>query len=81
MEDNVNHFSFTVYEKQRRIAVHQNNNTLSVYAGGTLSNNTYKWFKDGALVSTINGDSTFTPTAAGHIMWRLQHAVQQTYIV
>jgi hypothetical protein len=23
------------------------------------ANNTYKWFKDGALYATINGDSTF----------------------
>jgi len=75
MEDIVNHFSFTVYEKQRRIAVHQNNNTLSVYAGGTLSNNTYKWFKDGALVSTINGDSTFTPTASGAYNVEVTNAV------
>jgi len=54
------------YERERKIDIHQTNNTLSVYAGGTLSNNTYKWFKDGALVSTITGDSTFTPTAGGN---------------
>jgi Leucine-rich repeat (LRR) protein len=53
------------YEEQRTIDLHQTNNMLSVYAGGTLSNNTYKWFKDGVLVSTINGDSTFTPTGSG----------------
>jgi len=54
------------YARQREIDIHQTNNILSVYAGGTLSNNTYKWFKDGALVSTITGDSTFTPTASGN---------------
>jgi hypothetical protein len=54
------------YDDQREINLHQNNNTLSVYAGGTLSNNTYTWFKDGALVATIKGDSTFTPTAGGN---------------
>jgi Leucine-rich repeat (LRR) protein len=53
------------YADQRKIFVHQNNNTLSVYAGGTLGNNTYKWYKDGALIATINGDSTYTPTSSG----------------
>jgi hypothetical protein len=53
------------YWNQRKINIHQINNTLSVYAGGTLSNNTYKWFKDGALTSTIVGDSTYAPTSSG----------------
>jgi len=60
-----NNFDTLKYERERIIDLHQTNNTLSVYAGGTLSNNTYKWFKDGAPVSTITGDSTFTPTAGG----------------
>jgi Leucine-rich repeat (LRR) protein len=54
-----------LYSYEKKIPTHQTNNTLSVYAGGTLSNNTYKWYKDGSLVSTINGDSTFAPTASG----------------
>ena len=54
------------YGHQAIIPVKKSNNVLYVNTGGTLSNNTYKWFKDGALVSTITGDSTFTPTASGN---------------
>jgi hypothetical protein len=60
-----NNLNKLIYDRERIIDLHQNNNTLSVYAGGTLSNNTYKWFKDGALVSTIIGDATFTPISSG----------------
>ena len=51
--------------RQANIPIHQNGNTLSVSAGGTLSNNTYKWFKceetGSILVATIKGDSVFHP--------------------
>ena len=59
------------YDPQKNIPVHQHGNTLSVSAGGTLSNNTYKWFKcDGPgtapiLVATIKGDSVFHPKENG----------------
>jgi hypothetical protein len=67
MEDLVQHpFDTLRYWNQREIPVHQNGSALSVYAGGTLSNNTYTWFKDGFSVATIKGDSTFTPTASGN---------------
>jgi Leucine-rich repeat (LRR) protein len=55
----------SLYAPQKNIPLHQNGNTLSVSAGGTLSNNTYKWFKDNALIATITGDSVFHPTASG----------------
>jgi hypothetical protein len=62
-------FPKAVYAPQRNIPVHRNGNTLSVSAGGTLSNNTYKWFKcDGTtstLVATIKGDSVFHPSESG----------------
>ena len=54
------------YFNERPISLHVNNNTLSVYAGGTLSNNTYNWYKDGSLVATIAGDSAYQPIAAGN---------------
>jgi hypothetical protein len=63
------------YNFQRQINLHQNSSTLSVYAGGTLSNNTYTWFKDGALVATIKGDSTFTPGASGNYNVLVTNAV------
>ena len=54
------------YERQKKVDIHQANNIFSVYAGGTLANNTYKWYKDGVLAATITGDSTFTPTTSGN---------------
>ena len=36
-----------------------------MHAGGTLSNNTYKWYNNGSLVATIAGDSAYIPTASG----------------
>jgi len=53
------------YSSQGKIKMQKTNSTLSVYAGGTLNNNTYKWFNNGILVSTKTGDSTFTPTVSG----------------
>jgi hypothetical protein len=54
------------YSPQAPIPVHINGNTLSVSAGGTLSNNTYKWFKKGTTGSvTKTGDSTFQPAESG----------------
>jgi Leucine-rich repeat (LRR) protein len=43
----------------------QNGNTLTIAAGGTISNNTYSWYKDGTLVATTTGDSAFTMTGTG----------------
>src|SRR6266496_576655 len=68
---NGNHFTFdgmeliaqtfpnAIYDKQKRIPIHQNGNTLSVSAGGTLSNNTYKWyrFRHAGDTIIIKGDS------------------------
>ena len=59
-------FDSLFYREEKKIHVHENNGMLSVYAGGTLSNNTYHWYKDGSLVSTKNGDSTFQLTASGN---------------
>jgi hypothetical protein len=48
------------------IPLHVNNNTLSVSAGGTLSNNAYVWYKkDKPGNTTIKGDSVFHPTESG----------------
>jgi Leucine-rich repeat (LRR) protein len=58
--------SFAIYAPQANIPVTKNNNLLSVSAGGTLSNNTYKWYRNNVLVSTKTGDSTFTIDTAGN---------------
>jgi Leucine-rich repeat (LRR) protein len=41
-------------------------NTLSVAAGGVVSANTYSWYKDGNFVTSIIGDSTYTPATSGN---------------
>jgi len=68
MESIALNFPFAIYDKQGLIPVHQNGNTLSVSAGGTLSNNTYTWFfKNGQIKDTIviKGDSVFHPKKSG----------------
>ncbi|MGN7886850.1 T9SS type A sorting domain-containing protein [Dyadobacter sp. 22481] len=44
---------------QQRIGISKTNRTLAVYAGGTLANNTYRWYRFDELVATKTGDSTF----------------------
>jgi len=39
------------------LPIYFNNKKLSVSAGGSIINNTYTWYKDGALFATITGDS------------------------
>ena len=54
------------YAPQAIIPVHKTNNTLYISVGGTLSNNTYKWFKVGKAGTTaIAGDSVFHPSEIG----------------
>ena len=54
------------YAGQANIAIHQSANTLSVSAGGTLSNNTYSWYKTGqSSPVVIVGDSVFHPAQSG----------------
>jgi hypothetical protein len=92
---NLNHNAFTFdgmeliaetfpnakYDYQKNISINQNGNSLSVYAGGTLSNNTYKWFKcngpgtPSILVATIKGDSVFHPSESGRYRVKIINSV------
>lgn len=55
------------YTDQANIATIQHNDELVISSGGTLSQNTYKWYKDGTgLVATITGDSSYKPTIPGN---------------
>jgi hypothetical protein len=63
------------YNIEKRIKINKTNNILSVYAGGTLKNNTYKWFNDSVLVKTIKKDSVFTPTVSGNYSVQVTNAV------
>jgi len=47
---------------QAIISLRLNGNVLSTYAGGTLGNDTFHWYRNGALDTTIVGDSTYSPT-------------------
>ncbi len=65
LEPAVPKYSGLAYFSQKNIPYHLDGNVLSVTAGGTLSNNTYKWYKNGVLVKTAVGDSTLALTGAG----------------
>ncbi|MEO6732012.1 MAG: T9SS type A sorting domain-containing protein [Ferruginibacter sp.] len=56
-----------------------NANKLSVSSGGTLANNTYKWyFLNGSLFTTTVGDSTSTPLVQGtYYVWVTNSAAPQ----
>ena len=69
-------FPFAIYGNQALIPVHQHGNTLSVSAGGTLKNNTYKWFKVGQAGNTsIKGDSVFHPLTNGRYFTTVTNSV------
>ena len=66
LESVVKQFPAASYSAQRDILpLHNTNNKLSVYAGGTLANNTYKWYQNGVLVNSTTGDSTYSITSNG----------------
>jgi hypothetical protein len=69
-------FPLHLYSPQANISVDQNDATLAVYAGGTLSNNTYKWFDVEQNDSvTIVGDSVFHPSQSGHYFAAVTNSV------
>ena len=51
---------------QNVIPLHLTGSILSTYAGGTLANDTFHWYRGGVLDTTIIGDSTFTPLFVGN---------------
>jgi hypothetical protein len=64
-----------VYASQNNISIHRYDNKLAVSAGGTLSNNTFKWYKDSALVATITGDSTYVPADTGRYYVAISNSI------
>jgi len=69
MEDIASHFLntyYTVYSPQANINIQQTGNVLKVAAGGTLSNNTYKWYKNGVLFKTKTGNASLTVNSNGN---------------
>ncbi|MCF0058298.1 T9SS type A sorting domain-containing protein [Dyadobacter sp. CY356] len=53
------------YYGQKNIPITETSGVLSVNAGGTVTNNTYKWYKDNQLVATNIGNESYTVTGAG----------------
>jgi hypothetical protein len=55
------------YSGQSKIDINYNVSAklLTAEAGGIIANNTYKWFKNNALVATIVGDKTYNVTEDG----------------
>lgn len=51
---------------QPNISIRYNNIRLSVNAGGTLANNTYKWYRNGAIFRVVTGDSLLVTSASGY---------------
>jgi hypothetical protein len=75
-------FSFAIYGNQALIPVHQNGKALSVSAGGTLSNNTYQWFRVGQTGHiTIAGDSVSHPSQSGKYFARVFNSVATQLIL
>src|SRR6266536_886830 len=74
-------FPFAKYSPQANIPIHQNDGTLSVYAGGTLSNNTYEWFYLGKKLgkkedsTIIRADSVFDPKKKGMYFVKVTNSV------
>ena len=60
-------FTTLTASPQPNISIRYYGNRLSVSAGGTLANNTYKWYKGGSLYRTVTGDSTLATTEKGTI--------------
>lgn len=54
-----------VYSPQANIPIHRYSHKIAVSAGGTLSNDIFKWYKDSVLVATIPGDSSFAAVERG----------------
>ncbi len=63
---NVDCISNFIYAPQDSMSTLIENDTIYVNAGGRVNQNTYNWWNNGAVVATIQGDSTHTPAASGY---------------
>lgn len=66
LEDIEAKFSFALYAPQNNLTLSETAKTFAFSAGGTVSNNTYKWYKGTVLMATKTGDSTYTPVTGGY---------------
>ncbi len=64
------------YDSQADIPIQKKGDKLWVSPGGTLSHNTFQWYKGvGTLVSTIVGDTTFIPSSTGNYFVTVDNSV------
>ncbi|MDP4283470.1 MAG: hypothetical protein Q8891_03535 [Bacteroidota bacterium] len=63
------------YNGQANLPITRHHNKLSISAGGSLSDNTFSWYKDSVLVATIAGDSTFTPLDTGRYYVAINNSI------
>ncbi len=75
LEENITANFEISYSPQACISISQNNNTLSVLAGGTLSNNTYTWFRDGQLIGINQGENTLNVSKIGTYSCKITNSI------
>ena len=63
------------YSPQASIPINIHGDTLSVSAGGTLSNDTYVWYFGNTLLTTRTGDSTFIASSSGKYSVEVTNAI------
>ena len=73
MESNMNKLDY--YVEQAKIPITRSGAKLSVDAGGTISKNTYQWFKDGGWIATVFADNTFTMPGTGTYRVQVSNSV------
>jgi Leucine-rich repeat (LRR) protein len=64
-----------IYAPQDTFKLTQQGNTLIAAVGGTPQNNTFYWYRDNILETTIQADSTYTATKAGNHRVKVTNAV------
>ena len=82
MEFIATHYPFITYSPQASLAIHNNGESISLHAGGTLSNNSYTWYKiEDKSSMAIKGDSSFQPATGGHYYAQVRNAVATRLIL
>ncbi|MBS1746011.1 MAG: T9SS type A sorting domain-containing protein [Bacteroidetes bacterium] len=78
IEETKHHLQYKV-DPQHEVPLYQSGNKIWVAVGGTPSNNTFSWFKDGLLIATITADSTFTVAESGTYYVKANNAVMKNF--
>ena len=71
---------FSISPQDSTVPIIQTGNKLSFSVGGTPKNVTYRWYLNGSILTTIKGDSTYTPNASGIYTVNAYDSVLKFYI-